>query len=159
MVKINTNEMQEEESYSPGRKYGASGKDVSIALGRVADSTDFLQRHPFVVEISRIAPGMTNTLFHSHSAQWEFYHVIEGEGKVRHQSGVSSIKTGDAFLFKPGEPHQIINDSKHDLVVYVIADNPTSESLYLPDEKRWIVKSPGFHKVRFDSDDLYPSGD
>jgi uncharacterized cupin superfamily protein len=159
MVKINTNEMQEEESYSPGRKYGASGKDVSIALGRVPDSTDWLKRHPFDVEISRIAPGKTNTLFHSHSAQWEFYHVIEGEGKVCHDNGTTPVKTGDAFIFKPGESHQIINDSEHDLVVYVIADNPISESVYLPDEKRWIVKSPKFNIVRFDANDLYPPGD
>ncbi len=36
-----------------------------------------------------------------------------------------------------------------------MADNPISESIYLPDEKKWIVKSPGFQKVHFDSDGLY----
>jgi uncharacterized cupin superfamily protein len=159
MLKINTNQLPEEESGSPGGKYGASGKDVSIALGRENDSTDVMKRHPFDVEISRIPPGKTNTLFHSHSAQWEFYHVIEGKGKVRDAEGITPIETGDAFIFKPNEPHQVINDSDGDLILYVIADNPFSESLYLPDENRWFVRSPKFSKVRFDSDQIYSAGD
>jgi uncharacterized cupin superfamily protein len=159
MNKVNTNELAQEESFSPGGKYGAIGKDVSIALGRDGASMDLLKRHPFDVEISRIPPGKTNTLFHAHSAQWEFYHVIEGQGKVRDEGGVTPIESGDAFIFQPGEAHQIINDGDRDLIVYVIADNPISESIYLPDEKKWIVKSPGFQKVHFDSDGLYAPGE
>jgi uncharacterized cupin superfamily protein len=150
MMKINTNEMPEEKSFSDDGKYGAFGKDVSIALGRDGDSMDLLKRHPFDVEISRIPPGRTNTCFHSHSVQWEFYHVIEGQGKVRDATETISVTMGDAFIFKPGEPHQIINDSESDLVVYVIADNPIGESIYLPDENRWYVKAPSFQKVRPD---------
>jgi uncharacterized cupin superfamily protein len=155
MTKVNTISMAEEEGLI-GSKYGAIGKDVSISLGRDGDSTDLMKRHPFDVEISRIPPGRTNTVFHAHSAQWEFYHVIEGQGKVRDESGLNPIEKGDAFLFKPGEAHQIINDSDADLIVYVIADNPISESLYLPDEHRWIVKSPATQKVRVDSDPIFP---
>ena len=155
MLKINTNELKEEEFVSPGGKYAASGKDVSIALGRDGDSTDLLKRHPFDVEISRIPPGKTNTLFHSHSAQWEFYHVIKGKGKVRDKDGLTPVQDGDAFIFKPNEPHQIINDSDQDLILYVIADNPISESTYLPDEERWFVRAPSFAKVRFHSGEIY----
>jgi uncharacterized cupin superfamily protein len=155
MTKVNTISMAEEEGLI-GSKYGAIGKDVSISLGRDGDSTDLMKRYPFDVEISRIPPGRANTLFHAHSAQWEFYHVIEGQGKVRDESGLNPIEKGDAFLFKPGEAHQIINDSDADLIVYVVADNPISESLYLPDEHRWIVKSPMTQKVRSDSDPIFP---
>ncbi len=123
MMKINTNEMPEEKSFSDDGKYGASGKDVSIALGRDGDSMDLLKRHSFDIEISR-------------------------QGKVRDATGTTSVSMGDAFIFKPGEPHQIINDSEGDLVVYVIADNPIGESIYLPDENRWYVKAPSFQKVR-----------
>ncbi len=157
MTKVNTIRMAEEEGLI-GSKYGAIGKDVSISLGRESDSTDLMKRHPFDVEISRIPPGRTNTIFHAHSAQWEFYHVIEGQGKVRDDSGLNPIEKGDAFLFKPGEAHQIINDSDADLIVYVVADNPISESLYLPDEHRWIVKSPKTQKVRIDTDPIFPEG-
>jgi len=52
------------------------------------------------------------------------------------------IKAGDAFIFKPGEPHQISNTSEQDLILYVIADNPIGESNYFPDSNKWIVRSP-----------------
>ena len=35
----------------------------------------------------------------------------------RHVEGTTAIETGDAFLFKPGEPHQLINTSDQDMVI------------------------------------------
>jgi uncharacterized cupin superfamily protein len=61
---------------------------------------------------------------------------------VRHQDGTTSIEAGDAFVFKPGEPHQLINDSTGDLVIYVVADNPIGESTHYPDSRKWMVLSP-----------------
>ena len=87
MMKINTNEMREEMSFSDDGKYGASGKDVSIALGRDGDSMDLLKRHPFDAEISRIPPGRTNTRFHSHSVQWSFTTSLKAKGKFGTQRG------------------------------------------------------------------------
>src|SRR5262249_50843226 len=72
--------------------------------GRNPRSTDLNERHPFDVEILRIPAGKIPYPFHSHSAQWEFYHVISGTGEVRHAEDTTPIETGDAFLFKPGEP-------------------------------------------------------
>src|SRR6266496_2142299 len=54
----------------------------------------------------------------------EFYHVISGSGVVRHKDGTTPIEAGDAFIFKPGEPHQITNDTTEDMILYVVADNP-----------------------------------
>ena len=90
----------------------------------------------------RIAAGMTPYPYHSHSAQWEFYHVIAGKGIVRHQDGTTAIEEGDAFLFQPGEPHQIVNNGDEDLLLYVVADNPIGESSYYPDSKKWGVRLP-----------------
>ena len=100
---------------------------MSEALGRKPLSTDLLERHPFDIEILRIPAGKTPYPYHSHSAQWEFYHVISGTGAVRHQDGTTPIESGDAFIFKPGQPHQLINDAVEDLVLYVVADNPIGE--------------------------------
>src|SRR5688572_31360100 len=124
MLKINTNKLEEEAWSSPKGKFGGFGKEVSIALGRKTLSTDLNERHPFDIEILRIPPGKTPYPYHAHSAQWEFYHVISGRGLVRHQDGTTEIETGDAFLFKPGEPHQITNPHAEDLIIYVVADNP-----------------------------------
>jgi uncharacterized cupin superfamily protein len=148
MFKINTNTLPEISWSSPKGKFVGAGKEVSEALGRDPYSTDLNLRHPFDVEICRISPGKTPYPYGSHSAQWEFYHVISGTGKVRHQDGMTDIESGDAFLFKPGEPHQLMNDGTRDLIVYVVADNPVGESTYFPDSNKWVVQSPERKIVR-----------
>lgn len=155
MLKINTNNLPELSWSSPKGKFVGAGKQVSEALGRDPFSTDLNQRHTFDVEILRIPPGKAPYSFHSHSAQREFYHVISGTGKVRHQEGTSDIEPGDAFIFQPGEPHQLINDGAQDLVVYVVADNPIGESCYFPDSKKWSVRSPERRIIRSDDIDYY----
>jgi uncharacterized cupin superfamily protein len=142
MKKINTRDMPEEPWSSPKGTYAMADKNVSIALGREEASTDLLKRHPFDVEICRIPAGKKACPFHSHSAQWEFYHVISGRGLVRDRDGTTPVEAGDAFIFEPGAPHQIINDSPGDLVVYVVADNPMGETCYYPDSRKWMVRSP-----------------
>ncbi len=155
MKKINTHTLEEHTWTSPKRKFGGAGKEVSEALGRQPLSTDLMQRHPFDVEILRIPPGMTPYPYHSHSAQWEFYHVISGRGQVRDEEGTTPIETGDAFLFKPGEAHQLINESDADLILYVVADNPIGESCHYPDSGKWLVRSPGRHLIRSESLEYY----
>jgi uncharacterized cupin superfamily protein len=142
MRKINSNEIPEYAWSSPGGKFQAAGKELSEALGWDANSAEARNRHPFAVEIMRIAAGQIPYPFHLHSAQWEFYHVISGRGVVRDDSGETAIEPGDAFIFGPGEAHQFINNSSADLIVYVIADNPVGESVYYPDSGKWLVRSP-----------------
>jgi len=142
MLKVNTNTLKEETWSSPKGKFAGAGKEVSEALGRKPQSTDIMERHPFDVEIVRVSPSKAPYPFHLHSAQWEFYHIISGKGSVRHKDGKTQIEPGDAFLFKPNEPHQIINDGSEDLIFYVVADNPIGESNYYPDSKKWSVRAP-----------------
>ena len=155
MLKVNTNEMKELTWTSPKGRFAGSGKQVSEELGRKPQSTDLMERHPFDVEILRVPPGKCPYPYHSHSAQWEFYHVISGKGLARHKDGTTPIEPGDAFLFLPGEAHQLINNGSEDLVVYVIADNPIGESGYYPDSKKWIVRSPERRLLRGDALDYY----
>jgi uncharacterized cupin superfamily protein len=142
MRRINTNELAEETWSSPKGKFAGASRSVSEALGRKPQSLDLNERHPFDVEILRIPPGKIPYPYHSHSAQWEFYHVVSGRGQVRHAEGITAIEAGDAFVFKPGEPHQLINDSQGDLVIYVVADNPIGESTFYPDSRKWGVRLP-----------------
>jgi uncharacterized cupin superfamily protein len=152
MRKINTNQIAELSWCSPKEKFAGAGKQVSEELGRKPQSTDLKERHPFDIEILRIPPGKSPYPFHSHSAQWEFYHVISGSGKARHKDGATAIEPGDAFIFPPGEPHQLINDGAADLLLYVVADNPIGESCHYPDSRKWLVRSPESKLIR--SDDL-----
>jgi uncharacterized cupin superfamily protein len=142
MRKVNIHELNEEAWSSPKGKFSGFGKEVSEALGRKPASTDLRERHPFDIEICRIAPKKTPYPFHSHSAQWEFYQVIAGRGSVRHAGGTEPIREGDAFLFPPDEAHQLINDSDADLILLVVADNPLGESCHYPDSNKWLVRSP-----------------
>ena len=158
MLKVNTNNMDELIWSSPKGKFAGAGKQVSEALGRKPLSTDLKERHPFDIEICRIPPGKIPYPYHSHSAQWEFYHVISGKGLVRHKDGTTPIEPGDAFIFPPDEPHQLLNpasESGQDLVLYVVADNPIGESGYYPDSKKWVVRSPERRLMRSDPLDYF----
>src|SRR6266403_2171556 len=155
MRKVNTNEIPEMSWSSPKGKFAGAGKQVSEALGRKRLSTDLKERHPFDVEICRIPPGKSAYPYHSHSAQWEFYHVISGKGIVRHQDGTTPIEAGDAFIFPPNQAHQLTNDGSHDLVLLIVADNPIGESCYYPDSTKWLVRYPERRLIRSDALDYY----
>jgi uncharacterized cupin superfamily protein len=155
MQKINTRDITEEFYSSPNGKFAGGSKEISIALGRKPASTDLNERHPFDVEIDRLPPGKSLCPYHSHSAQWEFYHVISGKGLVRHRDGTTEIEPGDAFIFKPGEPHQLTNEGSEDLVFLIVADNPIGESCYYPDSNKWLVRSPERRLIRSDPLDYF----
>ena len=142
MKKVNVGEIEELAWTSPKGKFAGFGKQISEALGRKPDSTDALERHPFDLELLRVPPGKAPYPYHAHSAQWEFYHVVAGSGSVRDAHGLTPVSAGDAFLFKPGEAHQVVNDGNEDLLILVVADNPIGESSYYPDSSKWGVKMP-----------------
>ena len=151
MLKVNTKNLEEITWSSPKGKFVGSGKQVSEALGRKPASTDLKERHPFDVEICRIPPGKAAYPYHSHSAQWEFYQVISGQGTVRDQEGKTQVHEGDAFLFPPDQPHQLINTGAEDFVLFVVADNPMGESCHYPDSGKWLVRSPERRLIKSDA--------
>jgi uncharacterized cupin superfamily protein len=155
MRKVNTNDVAEITWSSPQGKFVGAGKEISEALGRKPDSTDLNERHPFDVEICRVPAGKTPYIYHAHSAQWEFYQVMSGQGVVRHQDGMTPVVPGDAFIFKPGEPHQITNDGAEDLVLLVVADNPIGEVCYHPDSGKWSVPIPERRLIRSEALEYY----
>jgi uncharacterized cupin superfamily protein len=81
--------------------------------------------------------------------------VISGKGVVRHKDGTTPIEAGDAFIFQPGEPHQMTNDGTEDLLIYVVADNPIGESCHYPDSQKWAVRSPEGRLIRSEKLDYY----
>lgn len=159
MRKINTNDVYEGEIWSPNRKMGGYGRELSIALGRKPDATDLLERHPFDVEIQRIPAGVSSCPYHSHSAQWEFYYVLSGRGVIRDDAGKTPVEAGDAFIFKPGEAHQIFGGDTEELVVMCIADNPVGESCHYPDSEKWLVRSPERRLMRSEPLDYFDGED
>jgi uncharacterized cupin superfamily protein len=155
MKKVNLKDIPEESWSSPKGKFGLASKDISIALGRKPTSTDLTERHPFDVELARIPAGKTAFPYHSHSAQWEVYHVLSGKGLVRHKEGTTPIEAGDSFLFPPEEPHTFSCEGTEDLLILIIADNPIGESAYYPDSKKWLVRSPERRLMRGENLDYF----
>lgn len=155
MRKVNVRDIDEIKWDSPKGRFKGAGKELSEALGRDPSSTDVMKRHPFDVEILRIEPGQTPYAYHLHSQQWEFYHIMSGSGTVRDESGTTPVEAGDAFVFPPGEAHQLSNDGDQDLVVFVVADNPFGEFWYQPDSKKWSVSLPKRTHIRSESLDYF----
>lgn len=147
MKKINVNEIVEEERRSPRGKFHKYLKEISVALGREPESLDLLKRHSFDLALVRIPSGKSYCPYHAESAQWELYLVVSGRGAVRDSSGTSEVSAGDAFLFKPGEAHQLSCAGDGDFVYYVIADNPLNDSAYYPDSGKWMVLKEGTERV------------
>lgn len=140
MQKVNLADVEECERKSPLGKYQRYFKEVSVALGREPDSMDLEKRHPFDLMLTRVPPGKSFCPYHSESAQWELYLVVSGRGKVRDESGTTEVGPGDAFIFKPGEPHKLSCAGDEDFVYYVIADNPIGDTCYYPDSGKWYVR-------------------
>lgn len=145
---VNITGVTKESWTSPKGKYASIDQEISVALGRDRHSLDLNQRHPFDVEVCTIPAGKASCPFHSHSAQFEYYQVLSGTGRVRSEDGVQEIGPGDAFLFLPGEAHQIASDEAGPLVVLIVADNPIGESCYYPDSQKWMVSSPRKELIR-----------
>ncbi len=143
MRKVNSKDVEEDSWHSPDEGFRGFGKSISIALGREPESTDLLKRHPFDVEILRVPPGKKPYPYHSHSAQWEFYHVLSGRGISRDEDGEHRVEEGDAFLYPLREAHQLQNDDEEDLVINVGADNSVGEGAHYPDSNKWLVPLPG----------------
>lgn len=110
-----------------------------MALGRDRDSFDLRQRHPFDLAKITLPSGASMCPYHSHSAQTELYLVISGRGTIRDEFGATEVVAGDAFIYHPGEAHQLSNQASEDFVYYVIADNPVGETCYYPDSRKWAV--------------------
>ncbi len=143
MRKVNLKEVKEEERKSPGGKYQKFVRNISVALGREKDSLDLMKRHPFDLALIRIPKGKAYCPYHGHSAETEFYLVVSGRGTVRDKSGTSEVEPGDAFLFQPGEAHQLSASAEEDFVYYIIADNPRGDACYYPDSGKWAVPIEG----------------
>ena len=139
MKKVNVTAIPEQEKKSPRGKYQRYVKEISVALGRERDSLDLASRHPFDVAIVRIPAGKSYCPYHLHSAETEFYVVVSGRGMVRDSGGNTEVKAGDAFLFAPGEAHQLTATDDEELVYYVVADNPRGDACHYPDSGKWAV--------------------
>ena len=139
MRKVNLKDLEWQERQSPKGKYGRKTKNISVALGREAESLDPAKRWPFDLALVSIPKGKSLCPYHSHSAESEMYLVVSGHGKIRDKDGWTEVVAGDAFFFGPGQAHQCANAGEEDFVYYVIADNPRGDMCHYPDSGKFAV--------------------
>ena len=141
MKKVNLNSLKEVEHKSPKGRFNTIYRNIAAAFRRKAAGPSLPGRPPFEVEHVRVPPGARNFPFHSHSAEWEFYLIVSGNGTVRAGEKRSKIRPGDCLMCPPGEPHQLINNGDEDLVYYVVADNAPTDFWYYPDSGKFGARS------------------
>ena len=139
MHKINLSGVPVEENKSPKGRYHSFGQDITQAMRQNNGGKTKPNTWPFEVELVRLPARATNWPYHSHSAEWEFYMIVGGRGKLRTESGTVEVREGDCFAHQPGEAHQIINSGATDLLYYVIASNEASDVCHYPDSKKWSL--------------------
>ena len=140
MKKVNLNEIKEEPWQSPGGKYAVSFKGISEALGREPASLDLSKRHPFDLELNRVPPGkMQFPLPRALSAMGACIWLISGKGTVRHKDGKTEVVPGDAFIFGPDEPHQLINSATKISFSMSSRIIRSANQRYYPDSGKWKV--------------------
>jgi len=141
MNKINLAEVPIVERKSPKGKFRLLRQNISRALSGINGLEKGGRKQPFEVELVRLPARAINWPYHSHSAQWEFYFIVSGRGQVRTPDGEFEVREGDCLIHPPNEPHQMTNTGATDMLYYVIADNPPSDTTHYPDSKKW--KLPG----------------
>jgi len=132
MRKINISQVAEAAQHSPKGSFAVFRKHISLALGGLKDVGVFGGGHPFDLELVRVPPGRAAWPLHSHSAQWELYVIVSGNGEVRTLSESISVGIGDVFIHPPEEAHQLRNIGSDDLVYYVIAEMRSPMSPIIP---------------------------
>jgi uncharacterized cupin superfamily protein len=135
--KINLDDIPWVERKSPRGHYHKFRRDIALAFDNPKTGPKLSGPPPFEVELVRLAPKAKNFPFHSHAAEWEFYLIVSGTGKMRAGKITRGLRAGDCVLNPPGEPHQIVNTGKDDLVYYVVANNAPVDVWHYPDSNKW----------------------
>ncbi|MDA8344185.1 MAG: cupin domain-containing protein [Thermaerobacter sp.] len=145
-AKVNEREVAWDEERSPKGTYESRYREVSRLL-TASPRTEVREgryppTRPFEVDLVRIPPHATLCPRHAHSAQWEYYIVLSGSGRMLQDGDAIPMAPGDHLIQPPGWVHTVQNDSEEELLYYVIADNPNGESVYYPDSQKWAFWPP-----------------
>jgi len=103
--KINLDQMPWKERVSPKGRFHIRYRNVAREFRSAKTGPRFPGEPPFEFAVLCIRPGAANFPFHSHAAEWEFYHIVSGTGVMRAGKKRVKVKPGDCLMCPPGEPH------------------------------------------------------
>ena len=149
MKKINLDQMPWVNRKSPKGNFHIAYRNVGAEFRSAKKhGPRFRDKPPFEFAVVRIRPGAANFPFHSHAAEWEFYQIVAGSGVMRAGKKRFKVKPGDCLMCPAGEPHQLINTGKKDLIYNVVANNSVADIWRYPDSGKWgFTIGPTFFRL------------
>jgi uncharacterized cupin superfamily protein len=89
----------------------------------------------FGVNLVRLAPGSASAHRHWHSAQDEFVYILEGEATLVTDGGETVMAPGTMMGFPANRPdgHQLVNNSKGEVLYLEIGDRSGGDEVDYPD--------------------------
>lgn len=90
----------------------------------------------FGVNLTRLAPGASSALRHSHTTQDEFVYILEGRPTLHTDAGEQVLEPGMCAGFKcaTGDAHRLINRSAADVVYLEIGSRTPGDAATYPDD-------------------------
>jgi|ERR1700730_11497077 mannose-6-phosphate isomerase-like protein (cupin superfamily) len=99
--------------------------------GNGCDGWHLVKRPGVSVIQERMPPG-SSEIRHLHQHAWQFFFVLQGEATLEVNDKISILKVHHGIEVPPGIPHQIFNNSDHDLEILVISIPPSHGDRVLP---------------------------
>ena len=89
----------------------------------------------FGVNLTRLAPGSSSALRHSHSKQDEFIYVLEGHPTLYTDEGATPLSPGMCAGFRAGtgNAHHLVNESDLDAIYLEVGDRSKDDKAEYPD--------------------------
>ena len=109
------------------------------------------RREHLGMNLTRVPPGQSACLFHTHQIEDEIFFIISGLGVFRYGDRLIEVRSGDTLscLAGTGVAHQIANPFETDLVYLAVGMNDPNEVATYPDSGQVFIrglKQSGFLK-------------
>lgn len=127
---INIEDLEYSE-FGKGARFKARRADVSSKIG--AKKLGY--------SVVRLAPGKRAWPYHAHYVIEEMFHILAGEGTLRHAGREYPVRAGD-FICSPADPaqaHQLINTSDSELAYIALSTQDHTDVFLYPDSDKYGV--------------------
>lgn len=90
----------------------------------------------FGVNLTRLAPGASSALRHTHAVQDEFVYILEGRPTLVTDAGRTRLVPGMCAGFKAGtgDAHCLLNETGEDVVYLEVGDRLPGDAVTYPDD-------------------------
>ncbi|MBK7950813.1 MAG: cupin domain-containing protein [Deltaproteobacteria bacterium] len=111
----------------------------------------------FGVNLTRLVPGGSSALRHTHTKQDEFIYVLQGVATLATDAGRTRLTPGMCAGFRAGDPdaHHLLNESGEDVIYLEIGDRSPGDAAAYPDDDL-VAEMLGVGQWRFAHKDGTP---